>query len=98
MPSLAWLTGAPSQRSNRSSHRRVGLGLNFIAPHVRGQLPEKPCAVLVRGKDRYGHFDLLPLAKAELDAESVANQRHAMRVYHANYAAEEARHASRFVA
>jgi non-haem Fe2+, alpha-ketoglutarate-dependent halogenase len=83
---------------NRSSHRRVGLGLNFIAPHVRGKLPEKPCAVLVRGEDRFGHFDLLSFAKAELDADSVANQRHGMRVYHTNYAAEEARHANRFVA
>jgi non-heme Fe2+,alpha-ketoglutarate-dependent halogenase len=81
---------------NRSTHRRIGLGLNFIASHVRGKLAEKPCAVLVRGEDRFGNFNLLSFAKAELDAASVANQRHGMQVYHANYAAEEARHAARF--
>jgi non-heme Fe2+,alpha-ketoglutarate-dependent halogenase len=81
---------------NRSSHRRIGLGLNFIAPHVRGKLSEKPCAVLVRGADRFGNFNLLEFAKAELDDAAVANQRHGMQVYHANYAAEESRHAGRF--
>ena len=67
-----------------------------LSEELRGKLAEKPCAVLVRGEDRFGNFNLLSFAKAELDAASVANQRHGMQVYHANYAAEEARHAARF--
>lgn len=45
---------------NRSTRRRCGLTLRYIAPHVKqvvvhpGQRPYKP--ILVRGKDRQQHF------------------------------------------
>lgn len=79
---------------NRAQHRRVGLGLNFIPPHVAGELSEKPAAMLVRGEDRYGHFELLSPPKAELDAEAVATHAHAIGLYHRNYIEAEARHAA----
>ena len=44
---------------NNASHRRIGIGLNYIPPHVRVEGPVRCCAMLVRGEDRYGHFDLI---------------------------------------
>ncbi len=81
---------------NGAAHRRVGLGLNFIPPHVRGKLAEKPGAMLVRGEDRFGNFQLLRPPERELDDDAVANHRLGVGLYHANYAAEEARHEQAF--
>ena len=44
---------------NNASHRRIGIGLNYIPPHVRVEGPVRCCAMLVRGEDRYGHFYLI---------------------------------------
>ena len=42
---------------NDNDDRRMGLGISFIPTHVRPLGPVKPSALLVRGEDRYGHFD-----------------------------------------
>jgi non-haem Fe2+, alpha-ketoglutarate-dependent halogenase len=52
---------------NSASHRRIGLGLNYIPTHVRPAGSVRPAAMLVHGIDRYGHFELVDPAKAELD-------------------------------
>ena len=41
---------------NDNDDRRMGLGISFIPAHVRPVGPVTPSALLVRGKDRYGHF------------------------------------------
>jgi hypothetical protein len=38
---------------------RAGIGLNYMPTHVRVEGPVRCCAMLVRGEDRYGHFDLI---------------------------------------
>ena len=42
---------------NTSSHRRIGLGLNYIPTGTRPSGSVRQAALLVRGTDRYGHFE-----------------------------------------
>lgn len=78
---------------NNASHRRIGLGLNYIPTHVRPAGSVRPAAMLVRGVDRYGHFELVEPAKAELDPEGLAAHERAVGLYRDLYIEEEARHA-----
>lgn len=55
-----------------AAHHRVGIGLNFIPPHVTVDGPLRCKALLVRGQDRYGNFDLIDPPTAELDAAGIA--------------------------
>src|SRR5262245_53816696 len=55
---------------NGANHRRIGLGLNYIPAHVRPAGSVKSAAMLVRGVDRYRHFEPVEAPKAELDAEA----------------------------
>ena len=43
---------------NRSQEPRIGFAVRFVAPEVR-QDAESSFAMLVRGEDRHGHFELL---------------------------------------
>ena len=61
---------------NRSDERRIGFAINYIAPHMRQMVAEKDFAVLVRGKDRFGHFEHVPAPAADMDDEAVAWHRH----------------------
>jgi ectoine hydroxylase-related dioxygenase (phytanoyl-CoA dioxygenase family) len=45
-------------RPNRSDEPRIGLAVRFVAPDVR-QGTDTPHAMLVRGRDAFGHFQLL---------------------------------------
>lgn len=67
---------------NHSKDRRIGLNVQYIAPHVRQTKHDCDSAMLVRGQDRYNHFlhdvpalvDLDPAAlvrQAELEARYV---------------------------
>ena len=78
---------------NSADHRRIGLGLNYIPTHVRPAGSVKPAAMLVRGTDRYGHFERVEPAKAELGPEGVAVHDRAVALYRDCYLEEEARHA-----
>jgi non-heme Fe2+,alpha-ketoglutarate-dependent halogenase len=78
---------------NRSNQRRIGLGLNYIPTSVRSTGSAKPAAMLVRGSDHYGHFELLEPPVGELDAAAIAAHERAVSLYRANYVEQEARHA-----
>lgn len=41
---------------NRSDDRRIGLNVQFLAPHVRQMKHDLDTAILVRGQDQYGHY------------------------------------------
>lgn len=65
---------------NRTNDRRIGLAIRYIPTSVR-QTKVRDAAMLVRGVDRYRHFDYEPRPKADLDeaalaahADSVARQ------------------------
>lgn len=81
---------------NNASHRRVGIGLNYIPTHVRVEGPVRCCAMLVRGEDTYGNFDLIAPPSGERDAEALAVHQEVSTRYRANYAVQVERHASRF--
>ena len=71
-----------NSRPNRSNDRRIGLGISYIPTHAHCTAPRRVSAMLVRGTDRYGHFDdeRRPVAEAgpeerAFHAEAVATFR-----------------------
>ncbi|MBM3549204.1 MAG: phytanoyl-CoA dioxygenase family protein [Alphaproteobacteria bacterium] len=56
---------------NTSDDRRIGMAIRYIPPHVR-QLKVTDSAILVRGKDKYGHFLSEPRPKADVDEAAIA--------------------------
>jgi len=65
---------------NRSADRRIGLAIRYIPTYVR-QTKVRDAAMLVRGTDRFRHFDYEPRPQKDLDegamaahADSVARQ------------------------
>jgi chlorinating enzyme len=57
------LHGSPP---NRSSGRRMGYAIRYVAPHVR-QRGDQNSATLVRGHDRYGYFGKDPVPTRDMD-------------------------------
>jgi ectoine hydroxylase-related dioxygenase (phytanoyl-CoA dioxygenase family) len=57
--------------ANRSADRRIGLSIRYIPTYVR-QTKVRDSAMLVRGSDRYRHFDPEPRPKADLDEAALA--------------------------
>ena len=55
--------GSPA---NTSNDRRIGFAIRYIPTHVR-QIVGEDSATLVRGEDRFGHFELEPRPTADLD-------------------------------
>ena len=56
---------------NRSNGRRIGLAIRYIPTDV-AQLKVRDSATLVRGVDRFGHFDHEPRPKHDLDGAALA--------------------------
>ena len=79
---------------NTANHRRIGMGFNFIPASVRPVGSIKPAAMLVRGVDRYNHFERVEPPQAELDVQSIATHERATTLYRNSYLEQEARHAS----
>ncbi len=55
---------------NRSDERRIGLAIRYLPTHVR-QTKGRDSAMLVRGKDRFGQFDLEPRPVRDLGEEEL---------------------------
>jgi non-heme Fe2+,alpha-ketoglutarate-dependent halogenase len=83
---------------NRAAHRRIGIGLNYLPTHVRVNSPIRLKAMLVRGEDRYGHFELIDPPAAERDAAALAVHQEVSDRYRANYDVQVRRHAEQFPA
>ena len=81
---------------NLAAHRRVGIGLNYMASSVKLDGPVRCRAMLVRGEDKYGHFDLIDPPQAERDAAALAAHQNANDRYRANYREQVTRHEQRF--
>ncbi len=80
---------------NRAEHRRIGLGINYIPAHVRPTGPVRMSAMLVRGSDHWGHFDLFDPPTVEFDS---ARHDTVVGRYAENYRAQVALHERRFAA
>lgn len=63
--------------ANRSNDRRIGLAIRYIPTYVR-QTKVRDSAMLVRGTDKYHHFDPEPRPKADLDEAALAAHADAM--------------------
>ena len=81
---------------NHASHRRVGIGLNYMPPHVRLDGAVRCKAMLVRGEDRFGHFDLVEPPGRERDAAALAAHQEVSDRYRENYGIQVTRHERRF--
>lgn len=77
---------------NRASHRRVGLGISYIPAHVRPVGSYRMPALLVRGSNSGGHFDLLPSPAGEFTDEGIALHERTYKRYRENYYEQEKRH------
>ena len=64
--SLHHVLMAHGSHPNMTDNRRIGLAIRYIPPTVR-QTKVQDAAMLVRGVDEFGHFDLLPDPIADLD-------------------------------
>lgn len=56
---------------NPSGARRIGYAIRYIPARIR-QLEGEDSATLVRGEDRYGHFEPEPRPKVDMDPDLVA--------------------------
>jgi len=60
---------------NKSNDRRIGLNVQYLATHVRQTKHDLDTAMLVRGRDEYGHFEPDIPASADLTPEGIARQK-----------------------
>ncbi len=56
---------------NTTNDRRIGVAIRYMATHVK-QIHGVDSAMLVRGEDRYGHFEMDPEPVADLDLAAMA--------------------------
>ena len=81
---------------NNASHRRIGIGLNYIPPSVRSTTSVRMSGMLVRGNDKYGHFDPIDPPKAERDEAALAAHLQINSRYRDNYNEMVKRHETEF--
>lgn len=64
---------------NRSDDRRIGFAIRYIPTRVRQTAGNLDSATLVRGMDRFGHFELEPRPASDLAPAAVAYHAEARR-------------------
>lgn len=57
--------------ANRAAHRRIGFSIQYVTPRMR-EIGERTSASLVRGRDRFGHFDPEPVPQCDYDPAALA--------------------------
>ncbi|MEX2239942.1 MAG: phytanoyl-CoA dioxygenase family protein, partial [Burkholderiales bacterium] len=57
---------------NVSADRRIGVSMHFMPPATKQVVGSWDCAALVRGEDRFGHFERAPVPVRDFDPEAVA--------------------------
>ena len=62
---------AHASGKNRTLDRRIGLSIHYIRPNARQLKSEWDSASLVRGKDRFNHFEHAPRPQVDLDKSAV---------------------------
>jgi len=55
-------------KANSSDKPRIGIAVRYITPEVVQGGTERQLALLVRGKDDFGHFDLVEPPKDDFDS------------------------------
>ncbi len=75
---------------NSSGDRRIGLAISYVPTSVRHLGAHRPPAMLVRGADRFGHFELEPAPAADRDEAARAAYARSYDGYRAAYAEQVA--------
>jgi len=70
--SLHHILLAHASEPNRSNDRRIGMAVRYIKPHVRQITGVPDSAMLVRGEDRFGHFELESSPVSDMHPDAVA--------------------------
>jgi hypothetical protein len=63
-----------ASNANVSNDRRIGFNMNLVAPNVRQTRFAGDSAMLLRGRDPYGHFEAEPRPQADFAPEARALQ------------------------
>ncbi len=87
--SLHHLATVHGSGPNGADYTRIGYAVRYIAPRV-GPRGRRETAMLARGEDRYGHYELEPRPKADLDADAVAAFERAVAIRKSNFYDTEA--------
>ena len=77
---------------NVSNDRRIGFGISYIPTSATCRASARQSAMLVRGVDRYGHFDDEPRPHADYGAAERAAHAAAVARFRAHNAEEFARY------
>jgi non-heme Fe2+,alpha-ketoglutarate-dependent halogenase len=83
-----------NSRPNLSADRRIGLGISYVPTHVRCTSGTRLTAMLVRGTDRYGHFDDEPRPQVDFGAAERAAHADAVARFRASNAEQTRRYES----
>jgi non-heme Fe2+,alpha-ketoglutarate-dependent halogenase len=83
-----------NSRPNLSADRRIGLGLSYIPTNARCTSRTRLTAMLVRGTDRYGHFDDEPRPQVDFGAAERAAHADAVARFRASNAEQTRRYES----
>ncbi len=67
--------------ANRSKDQRIGLNVQYLAPHMRQTKHDLDSAMLVRGEDRFVHFRADRPAESDLEPAAVERQRELERLH-----------------
>ena len=70
---------------NKAPYRRIGIGISYIPTRVRFTGHGRLSATLVRGEDRFGHFDPEPAPVANLDQAAVSFHQQACQRFFNNH-------------
>lgn len=77
---------------NGTGDRRIGVGISYVPTRVRHIGAKRMSAMLVRGEDRFGHFDLEPDPAGDLDDAARASHAAVYQRYRENYNEQRAWH------
>jgi non-heme Fe2+,alpha-ketoglutarate-dependent halogenase len=77
---------------NKSNHRRIGLGFNYVPASVRSTGSFAMNLMLVRGDDRWHNFGEVKRPVAEFSPEALAEHEKTVGLYRDTYKEQEPRH------
>jgi ectoine hydroxylase-related dioxygenase (phytanoyl-CoA dioxygenase family) len=68
-----WIVHGSNPNQSKDTPR-IGIAIRYVSTEVHQESPAKPLAMLVRGRDTYGHFEILPPPVAQGEEDTA--QRH----------------------
>ena len=77
---------------NHSDDARIGIAFMYLPTHVRSTIGRR-ASILVRGEDRFGHWDEDPVPRFDLDPVALAAMKRAQDAYRDRSVASEAERA-----